>query len=324
MLCYRVVNGVLVRGETPRPVRHDPRQALLRTLLSLADSPEDVAPGFSGVAGSQMLGVVEQAPDERPELRGVRVVVSPVESCGSCEICRGGAASACLTRRMMGIHGLDGGLAEFVIADHNRLTLVPDNLADHDAVFAFAAARAKRLSGAVSGQRNAFITVLGDRPFAIMTAQMLSRRFDRVRIVGHGVGTARECERRGLRFRLLDEIGRRHDQHAVIDCSGGLLANVAVRLLRPKGQLIGSVLSPCDWSFEFSELVRLEATATGVCGGTIAEGLGVIAEGAVDCRGLSSSTVHAPATLAQAGFPATLVEFRNACVPGIMSSATSI
>ena len=316
MLSYRIIDGVAVRGESPRPVCFDADQALVRIVIAAPDAPEDIADGFVGVPGAQMIGVVEQPPRDRPELLGSRVVVSPTLSCGRCDCCRGGASSACLSRRIMGVHGLDGGLAEFVVAHESQLCIVPDHIPGEHAVFAFAAGRARRLAGAVSGQRNAFMTVLGDRPFALLTAQLLSRRFDRVRLVGHGVGTARECERRGLSFRLLDEIGRRHDQHVVVDCSGGLLANVAVRLLRPKGSLIGSILAPCERTFEFSELVRIEGTATGICGGSVAEGLAAIADGSVDCRGLYGGSVHAPTALARVGFPVTLVEFRHACVPG--------
>jgi len=316
LLCYRLIEGVPVRGESPRPVCFDPDQALVRILLASPDAPEDVADDFIGIPGSQMIGIVEQPPRNRPELRDTRVVISPTVSCGQCDCCRGGAASACLSRRIMGVHGLDGGLAEYVVAHESQLCAVPDNLDATHAVFAFAAGRARRLAGAVSGQRNAFVTVLGDRPFALLTAQLLARRFDRVRLVGHGVGTARECERRGLRFRLLDEIGRRHDQHVVIDCSGGLLANVAVRLLRPKGALIASILAPCERTFEFSELVRIEGTATGVCGGSVIDGLAAIADGSVDCRGLSGACVQAPNALARVGFPVTLVEFRHVCVSG--------
>jgi 2-desacetyl-2-hydroxyethyl bacteriochlorophyllide A dehydrogenase len=63
---------------------------------------------------------------------GVRVVVNPVISCGSCEFCRVGRDNACLRGRVYGVQ-TEGGYASHVVVDTDWLLALPDDIAFEDA-----------------------------------------------------------------------------------------------------------------------------------------------------------------------------------------------
>ncbi len=292
---------------------HD--HVLLRTRFAVAEPPDERPAGFRGVPGSQFVGTVDSAAPSLTSWIGKRAVASPLVTCGTCEFCRGGAAAVCRSRAVMGVEGRDGGLAELVAVPARNLVELPARLPDEHAVFAWTTARAARIAAAARAGRSAFVTVLGDRPLALLVAQLLSRQCEHVRVLGHGVWSSGECERIGLRFRSIDDVGRRHDQQIVVDCSGGTLAPVAVHLLRARGLLI-LVNSPrLAAQLDIGVLASLEATVTGVSGGTIVEGVSLLTSGAVDVRGMIGARVAAPVSLALPAAPATLVEFVGAPAP---------
>ncbi len=82
-----------------------------------------------GVPGHEISGrVIEGTPDLPP---GSRVVIDPVVACGTCESCRQGIRSACVSGRELGID-TDGGWAEYARASPEQVHLIPDTVDDDD------------------------------------------------------------------------------------------------------------------------------------------------------------------------------------------------
>ncbi|WP_418286431.1 alcohol dehydrogenase catalytic domain-containing protein [Halorubrum sp. DTA46] len=74
------------------------------------------------VGGSDVAGVVDAVGDDVDAVApGDRVVLNPVESCGTCRFCRDGAENRC---ENFGIY--DGGFADLARVDATRLVHVPD------------------------------------------------------------------------------------------------------------------------------------------------------------------------------------------------------
>lgn len=213
-----------------------------RWTVAAADVAAARDPSASMVPGHEFVGVVERVEATRDDHRawvGRRVAVSPVISCGSCERCRGGLAAHCAGRRVMGLLGADGALAERVAAPIANLVALPAGLDDDRAVFAHAAGGAAHLRQMIRVEGKPYITVLGDGVMGLLTAQLLARLNASVRLLGRHPERFTLCERWGIKHRHESEAGRRHDQDVVVDCTGqagGL--RVALQLVRPRGVVV--------------------------------------------------------------------------------------
>lgn len=81
------------------------------------------------ILGCDIAGVVEKlgANTSGRFKKGDRVVVSPGQSCGQCEVCYKGFDSFCLNYKIMGFQ-VDGGYAQFAKAPEQHLIAVSDKL----------------------------------------------------------------------------------------------------------------------------------------------------------------------------------------------------
>jgi propanol-preferring alcohol dehydrogenase len=86
--------------------------------------------------GHQVVGVVDSLGDSSYEM-GVRVgdrvgVPWLYAACGSCEFCRRGEENLCPNARFTGFH-VDGGFAEYMLADAHYLLPLPESMKDEQA-----------------------------------------------------------------------------------------------------------------------------------------------------------------------------------------------
>jgi propanol-preferring alcohol dehydrogenase len=86
------------------------------------------------VPGHEIVGSVARLGDDVGAFKeGDRVGIQPLWStCGVCEFCLTGREQICRSREITG-ETVDGGYAEYVVADANHLYPVPDNLKDSEA-----------------------------------------------------------------------------------------------------------------------------------------------------------------------------------------------
>ena len=102
---------------------------------------------FHGVPGHEFVGVVESC-RQRPALEGQRVVGEINVACGECATCRRGHRTHCERRRVLGILGLAGAFAEYLLLPIENLALVPDGVTDEEATFVEPLAAAVEDTGA--------------------------------------------------------------------------------------------------------------------------------------------------------------------------------
>lgn len=219
-----------------------------RVLLTAADvqtvAPQRSQP-FVGTVGHLFVGIVKSInlPADAPAslalrraLLGRRVVAAPVVACGQCDMCRAGLPPHCRTRQVPGVLGRDGGCAELVSMPLVNLHAVPDSVDDDQAVFAPLVAAAVHTANMLRAESRTYVSVLGDSPLALLTAQALARLNRSVRVLSTVADTARLCELWGIKHRPIEEPGRRQDQDAVVDCTGSAAGiRLAMQLSRPRG-----------------------------------------------------------------------------------------
>ena len=121
--------------EKPVPM---PGHSLIKVLMSaICNTDREVIrgyrPDFRGVLGHEFVGIVEASEDKA--LLGKRVVGELNEGCGDCIYCRSGREKHCMTRKVIGMEGLDGTFAEYFVLANHLLHVVPDSLPTQKAIY---------------------------------------------------------------------------------------------------------------------------------------------------------------------------------------------
>lgn len=290
---------IRLRKDLPAP-SPGPNEVLIRP-IRVAVTPTDVEIarglfGFEGVLGRNFVGVVEDGGDgvER-RLVGSRVACAGMIACGSCDLCRGGLGAHCRDRRIPGAIGADGGLAERICLPLRAVTSVPDALDDDQASMLRLVAEALHATRRVRFEGKPFISVLGDGPSGMVTAQLLARLNASVRVLGRFSEKLDLCERWGIKHRHIDDVGRRADQDVVVDCTDtadGL--SHALGLVRPLGKIIATSLASPETikgrqpAVDMTELVAREIELIGCFGGSMSEAAGILLRREVDVVSLFS------------------------------------
>lgn len=198
-----VLRGRSVRVEdVPEPA---PRAGFARVRVALAgvcNTDLELVKGymgFAGVLGHEFVGVVEDGPEP---WRGRRVVGEINFACHRCDTCARGLARHCPRRRVMGIQGADGALAELVAVPVENLHAVPDAVPDARAVFAEPLAAAFEILEQVELAPAQRCLVLGDGKLGLLVAQVLQQAGARVLAVGRHPEKLAILAARGIETRL--------------------------------------------------------------------------------------------------------------------------
>jgi alcohol dehydrogenase len=236
---------------------------------------------FRGPLGREIVGEVADAGVEAAQLVGARVVADPVVPCGTCDRCTAGLAAHCRNRRVLGLHGLDGGLAERVALPARNVIALPDGLDDDHAVFAVPVAEALQIRRLLAVEGASYVTVLGSSVRALLVGQVLTRMNASVRLVGRDRNQLALCERWGVKQRHVDDVGRRADQDVVIDCTRGEEGfALACEIVRPRGTIVVTSLGARGASL--APLALGELTVRGAFGGPVSEAITLLARREID------------------------------------------
>lgn len=278
-----------------------PGEALIRPTLC-GIGPADLAAargdtGHEGVLGHQFVGVVEAlgpgCGERAAGLVGRRVVGDiNIPDPGS-EMARRGLARHDPGRRVLGLLGKDGCLAERFTLPAANLAAVPEGVGDERAVFAEVIAAAVHASQIVRLEGKNYVTVLGDNLSALLCAQVMARLNHTVRLLGRRPERFGLAERFGVRHRHVDEVGRRNDQDVVVDCTGEAeMIGLALELVRPRGKVVlkaeplplPGLLVPRGRGVELAGAVLHEIELIGARCGRVAEAAALLGE--LDLSGL--------------------------------------
>lgn len=160
--------------EKPVPA---PGHSLIRVLLSaICNTDREVIrgyrPDFRGVLGHEFVGVVEASDD--PSLIGKRVVGELNEGCGQCLYCKSGREKHCLSRKVIGMDGLDGTFAEYFVLANHLIHEVPKDLPTEKAIYTEPLAAALEIPNQLHIRPEDNVAIIGDGRLALMIAQVLS------------------------------------------------------------------------------------------------------------------------------------------------------
>jgi len=255
MLSFVVGRGKLVAQSKPIP-RLRPGWALVRVRLAgICNTDLEILRGyhnFRGTPGHEFVGEVVRVNANSKIARrwvGRRVVGEINISCASlgyrksCLFCRRGLLTHCAHRRVLGIVVHDGAFAEHLALPLANLHLVPDNVADEQAVFTEPLAAACEILEQVDVRRHRAAAVLGDGKLAQLIARVLEDAGVRTVMFGKHARKLALARRAGIRTVLsgLPTSGRRDRARfsLVVEATGSPEGfQRAVALTAPRGTLV--------------------------------------------------------------------------------------
>jgi len=233
---------------------------------------------FTGVPGHEFVGEVAEGPSE---LMGKRVVGEINFACGTCDTCRGGMSRHCPTRQVMGILNADGSFAEYLAVPVANLHVVPDTVADEEAVFTEPLAAAFEILEQVSVPANAEVVVFGDGKLGLLCAQVLQQTGALVTLVGKHADKLGLLDGLGLRTSLMAD-WQPSGADIVVEATGsedGLA--LAVQTVRPRGTLVLKSTLAARHRLSLAPLVINEVTLVGSRCGVFGPALDALAHGRV-------------------------------------------
>ena len=165
----------------------EPGHSLIRVLVSaICNTDREVIrgyrPDFRGVLGHEFVGIVEASDDE--SLIGKRVVGELNEGCGECIYCKTGREKHCLSRKVIGMEGLDGTFAEYFVLANHLIHVVPDTLSMEKAIFTEPLAAALEIPNQLHIRPKDNVAIIGDGRLALMIAQVVALHGVPLTIIG--------------------------------------------------------------------------------------------------------------------------------------------
>ena len=272
-------------------------EALVRVLAAgICRTDLEIVKGymdFTGIPGHEFVGIVEQCDDTRWE--GQRVVGAINCGCGTCAYCLGGLERHCPDRSVLGILGRDGAFAEMLVLPERNLLLVPDVLANEEAVFVEPLAAALEIPEQVSIRPTDRVLVLGDGKLGLLIAQVLHRIGGDLEVVGKHREKLSIISKKGIQTRLPDEMreGRMPDLRydLVVEATGSARGfEQACTFVRPRGTIVLKSTIAGGAQMNLSPLVVDEITVIGSRCGPFVPAIRWLAERAIDVRSLIGRT----------------------------------
>lgn len=272
---------------------------------------------FRGVLGHELVGDVVEGPGD---LVGQRVVGEINFACRACPVCSSGLERHCPTRKVMGILGADGALAELCAVPAANLHRVDARIDDEAAVFVEPLAAAFEILEQIHVVPKTRCIVLGDGKLGLLVALVLHRAGARVIAVGRHRSKLAHLEHAGIEtVHAPSGAVDVAPAEVVVEATGTELGlDQAILLSRPRGKLVlKSTVAPgpdtagaaARRAASLARVVIDEITVVGSRCGSFEPALRALADGSIDVAGLVAERFpleQADRALARAAEPGAL------------------
>ena len=243
--------------------------------------------GFSGIPGHEFVGQVVEA--DTASLVGQRVVGEINLACGHCAYCKAGLGRHCEFRTVLGIVKHPGAFAEYLTLPEENLRVVPDHIADEQAVFVEPLAAACEILEQVPLAAASEVAVLGDGKLGLLIAQVLLAHGARVTVYGRHADKLKIAERAGA---VVSDSGDRPKGRFpfVVDSTGSAEGlRQAVSMVRPRGTVIMKSTVHEEVKIDMAPVIVNEITLVGSRCGRFDPALELLSAGRVDVGGMVSA-----------------------------------
>ncbi len=264
---------------------------------------------FTGVPGHEFVGRVARAPD-RPELEGRRVVAEINIACGHCHQCLQGRRRYCLHRQVLGIRGLNGAFAQYLILPLENLVPVPRSVSETQAVLAEPVAAALRIGHQLSLSAYARILIIGAGRLGQLIARCLKAQGRRPMVVARHGKQHELLERCGIDWCSENKFKPFGWWDLVIEATGRAGGfQLARRAVRAGGKIVVKSTYKQAINLDLAAMVVNEITLIGSRCGSLVEAVNWLADDRIKLDGMVEAEY-------------SLTEFRQAFAhaarPGVM------
>lgn len=271
-----------------------PGEALVRVAMAgICGTDREVLKGyrgFRGIPGHEFVGVVERTGPARFDLAGKRVVGEINCGCGTCPYCTGGLEKHCPDRSALGIAGRDGVFAEYAVLPVKNLHVVPDRLADEEAVFVEPLAAAFQVLEQVHIRPASRVLILGDGCLGLLAAFALKGCAADVTLCGRHAGKLALASAEGINIRKSDEIRKVREYDIVVEATGSAAGlEAALDFVKPAGTIVLKSTAAARTEIDMSRVVVDEIVIVGSRCGPFAPAIDALAYGRVAVKGLVSA-----------------------------------
>ena len=300
----------------PEPAAGHSRIRVLRANVCSTDKEilRGYRPQFRGVMGHEFVGVVDKT--NVPQLEGKLVVGELNEGCGRCLYCRSGREKHCPDRKVIGLDGLDGCFAEYVVLADHLLHEVPEGLSPETAVYCEPLAAALEIPAQFHVDPRKKTAVIGDGRLAFMIAQVLALTGTDLTVIGkHDEKLAAFAPyartRRLAEFASDEAVMGNIDENTyelVVEASGSPSGiHLAERIVRRQGTIVLKSTYAGETAMNMSLYAVNEITVAGSRCGPFEPALRLLKRGLVqlpqvEWHGLSDSSAAFSSRAFKAGF----------------------
>jgi threonine dehydrogenase-like Zn-dependent dehydrogenase len=217
---------------------------------------------FNGIIGHEFVGTVEDCDDN--SLKGKRVTGEINAGCGRCELCLGGDHRHCATRKVLGISGLNGAFAQYLVLPERNLSPVPDSISDEDAVLVEPLAAAMQVFTQIEIKAEDKVLIIGDGKLGILVSLALQTTKAKISLSGHHTERNREILPDIEHIILKDNPLGVACFDVIVEASGSLDGlKDAVRYIKPLGTIVLKSTFHGDAAFDTSLIVVNEIKIIG-------------------------------------------------------------
>jgi threonine dehydrogenase-like Zn-dependent dehydrogenase len=192
--------------------------------------------GFKGIPGHEFVGEVI---NEKSRFFGKKVVGEINCSCGSCHMCITGRKTHCTNRTVIGIDRHPGVFADYIVLPEENLHIIPDDLAETEAVFTEPLAAAVEIFEQVKTGPGEDIFIFGAGKLGLLIAQVVHLKGCVYRLLDRNPIKIEIARKLGLNAMLAVTLDQTEKAEICIDCTGnpgGI--QMALDHLHPRGKLV--------------------------------------------------------------------------------------
>ena len=246
---------------------------------------------FTGIPGHEFVGDVIKAPG-LPDFEGKRVVGEINITCGHCIHCQQDRGSHCVNRTALGISGRNGVFADYFTLPAKNLHIIPDSIADEQAVFTEPLAAALEIQEQVNISPSDRVLVVGAGRLGQLVAQTISLNDCDLTVVARYPKQRKLLEKRGIK--VLDENNIAPGvMDIVVDTTGSPSGFEAARsAVRSRGTIVMKSTYAGPLEINASSLVVDEITLIGSRCGPFGPALDLIKDRLVDPVSLVEESFH--------------------------------